>query len=363
MPDFLKKILKMFTDDERMQRRGFFSTFFKTTEEDYTDSEFVEIDIERSDVRVAPVLRDARTGAVIVDADIFTNKKFKPPIMSLGFPVPLYDLMQRMPGEQDTAEVRGNWFGRLVQKIMKTIPKIHRMMKENLELQAAQVMQNGILKLKDDKGELAYELDYRMESSHKPTVSVSWGASGATPLADLEALCDAINDDGKAEPAIAIFGRNAWNHAIDDSKFKDAVKKEGMNLGQLSPGLKNRGGRYMGYIDIGTYRLELWCYNNSYKEFKGDDAVKFMDPDKVIITAAMEDLEFHTVYGGVPTLGMKEPFTGVVPSVVKYDNFMRINNRVWHDEREDTYIAESKCRPLCIPVSIDRFGCLTTKRG
>ena len=32
----------------------------------------------------------------------------------------------------------------------------------------------------------------------------------------------------------------------------------------------------------------------------------------------------------------------------------------WYDENGDTYTGESKMRALAIPVSIDKFGCLTT---
>ena len=124
--------------------------------------------------------------------------------------------------------------------------------------------------------------------------------------------------------------------------------------------MKNRGGRYMGFIDIGTYHLELWTYNDSYEKFGATTKYRYMDPNKVIVTAALEDLDFRCVFGGVPSLGMDEPFTSIMPSVITYEGFLRINNRVFKDQSADTYQAESKSRPLCIPVSIDRFGCLTT---
>ena len=68
------------------------------------------------------------------------------------------------------------------------------------------------------------------------------------------------------------------------------------------------------------------------------------------------------MFGGVPTLGMKAPFTDVVPPTVTYDGFIRVHNRVFEDEQQDTYTAESKMRALAILVSIDRVGCLTTKQ-
>ena len=178
-------------------------------------------------------------------------------------------------------------------------------------------------------------------------------------MADLEGLCDSINDDGKADPEVAIFGKNAWNAALKNEAFQLAVKKDGLGLGALNPGLKNRGGRYMGYIEVGTYHLELWVYNDSYEKVAGTTKYRYLDADKVIITTAIDDLDFRCVFGGVPTLGMQDPFKSIMPSEVIYDGFMKVHNRVFKDETEDTYKAETKCRPLCIPVSIDRFGCLT----
>ena len=165
--DFLKRVLKMFTDDARMQKRGFFTTFFKTTEEDYTNAEFVEIDIERSGNKVAPVLKDHRTGGVIVDDDIFTEKRFKPPYSCLKQPVPLMDLMQRQPGERDDDATIGSWFARLVAKIKKALSKFHRMFKEQIELQCAQIMQTGIVQLSDENGNIVYDLDFKMKSSQQ----------------------------------------------------------------------------------------------------------------------------------------------------------------------------------------------------
>ncbi len=359
MVDFLKTILKVFTDDVAMNKRGFFTTFFKTTPEDYCRTDEIEIDIERSGAKVSPVITNKKTGAVVISAEDFATKKYKPPIMALAYPVDLYELMERQPGEKEYDKV-GAWFGRLFAKLKKSFLKIHKMFKENIELQAAQILQSGELELQDENGEDGYTLKFPVKTTHFPTVATAWNADGAMPLQDLESLCNIINDDGKSDPAIAVFGQNAWNAAIKNADFKDAVKRDGLNLGALNPAMKNRGGRYMGFVDIGSYRLELWVYNDSYETLTANTKIRFMDKDKVIVSAALEDLDFRLVFGGVPTLGMKEPFTAVIPSEVVYENFMLVHNRVFEDEKGDTYQAESKSRPLCIPVSIDRFGCLTT---
>ena len=230
-----------------------------------------------------------------------------------------------------------------------------------LERAIAQALQTGKISLTDEKAGVTYELDFGQSASHLPTAGTDWGGSGATPVADITSLCDVIASDGEADPAIAIFGSRAWEDIIADATFEKMIQKDGLGLGSLNPGLKNKGARFMGWAMFGSHRLELWVYNSKYKTLAGSTKYDYLDKDKVIITTGLEDLDFRVVFAGVPTLGMKEPFVGVVPPVVTYDGFIRVHNRVFEDEQQDTYTAESKMRALAIPVSIDRVGCLKTR--
>lgn len=359
--EFLRTILKSFVENVQITKRGFFSTFFKTEAEDYVDTDTVEIDIERAGNKVAPAVKDLKTGAIVISAENFDTKEFRPPIIPLKYPVNIYDLMKRRPGENDFSAI-GSWRGRLFNTIKPQFIRMHKMIKENVELQASQILQTGTITLQDENGNDAYTLAYPVNPNHFPTVGTDWGTAGATPLDDIEALCQEINDDGNVDPSIAIFGKTAWQNFTADATVQSMIKKDGLNLGGMNPGMKNRGGRYMGYIDIGTFRLELWTYNDSYETVNSNTKKRYMDPNKVIITADLADLDFRTVYAGVPSLGMDAEFASIIPSVVTYDGFLRIHNRMFKDDNNDTYIAESKARPLSIPVSIDRFGCLTTKQ-
>lgn len=359
--DFLKKVLRMFTQGRGVPVQGFLSSFFRTTEEDYTEAEYVEIDVERNTEAVAPTLRDAKTGAVIVNEDVWRENKYRPPYSAMKKPINLHELMERQPGESDDADAVGTWFGRLVRIITRTLSKYHRMFAKNIELQCAQALQTGKISLTDEKAGVTYELDFGQSASHLPTAGTDWGSSGATPVADITSLCDVIASDGEADPAIAIFGSRAWEDIIADATFEKMIQKDGLGLGSLNPGLKNKGARFMGWAMFGSHRLELWVYNSKYKTLAGSTKYDYLDKDKVVITTGLEDLDFRVVFAGVPTLGMKEPFVGIVPPVVTYDGFIRVHNRVFEDEQQDTYTAESKMRALAIPVSIDRVGCLKTR--
>lgn len=353
-----EKILKLFKNTPKMEKMGFLSSFFKTTPDDFTDSELVDIDIVREGEFVAPVLTDVSNGATIVSNDIFTGKQVRPPIYSLANPVGLWDLLNRQPGETEY-ENSGNWFGRLCARLKRGLVLEYGMIKRSIELQAAQVLQDGTVSITDEHGNEAFTLDYKMKASHKKTVSTKWDQTGANPLADLEDMCDSVREDGLVDASMAIFGKKAWNSFIKNADVQNAVKKDALGLGNLSPRLMDKGGKYMGYIELGAYRVDLFTYGGRYTPFGTTSSNTYIDPKKVIVTASEEDLDFRLVYGGVPSLPMQEPFASVVPEEVTYGDSVRFNNRVYTDIPKNKHFAEATSRPLCVPVSIDRFGCMT----
>ena len=71
---FKEKVLKLFESFPKMDKMGFLASFFKTSEEDYTDAEYIDIDIVRSGEHVAPVLRDISNGAIAIADDVFTGR-------------------------------------------------------------------------------------------------------------------------------------------------------------------------------------------------------------------------------------------------------------------------------------------------
>lgn len=367
MPDFIKKVLRKFTDGRRDVRRGFFASFFKTTDEDYTKAAYIEIDIEQTSDTVAPTLRDARTGAVIVKKDDWQEKKYRPPYIAMKEPVDLMGLLERQPGQSDDAERVGTWFGRLVAKIFPSLSNFDKMIGLQVELQAAQVMQSGKITLKDDEGGESYILDYGASPTHFPTVSTSWGEDGADPIGDISALADLVSADGHVDAAYVILGDAAYKNLLKNEEFQKNVSRDGLGLGMLNPGMRRRGGVYHGIADFGDHTLEIWTYGGRYDTLDDKTPRRFLDSNAVIVIAREEDLDFRTVYGGIPTLGMEEPFASVIPSEVTYgnaasgDGYIRVQHRVYKDESGDTYTAEAKCRPLCIPVSIGRFACIKTK--
>lgn len=365
--EWQKKRLAAFLENREAPRKRLFTRFFASRPEDYTSAEYVEFDVFSSRDVVAPTLRDARTGTVVTQSEQWSERRFRPSYIGLEEPILLYDLMRRLPGESDDQLGESvDWTLRALPVAQRALRKFHGMMGLQVDLQCAQIVQTGRVSLKDDKGNVSYELDFGAKESHFPTVGTDWGTAGAKPMDDVAALCDAVAADGERSPAFLILGSAAFRSLLADADFQAAVKRDSLGLGSLDPQQRGLGETYYGWAMFGMHRLEIYAYNATYTPAAGAASVPFLDPDKAVVLPRAEDIDFRTVYGGVPSRGMVAPFVDAFPSVVTYSDpdggsFLRVHNRVYWDEKGDCFTVESKCRPLSIPVSIDRWGCLTTR--
>lgn len=354
--EYTKTMASLYSQKPDMQKMRFLSSFFKTRPEDFTDSDKIAIDTIKRAAHIAPVVRPLSGGAVHVGEDVFTGTEVRPPLYSLDVPVNIYDLIKRQPGQNEYA-ARGEWIANLQRKLGRAFELQWDMIKVSVEQQAAQVLQDGTLTLTDEKGKAAYTLDYGMSSSHKIVPTVKWDNSG-DPLKDLEKACDAIRDEGYVDATTAIFGRKAWDAFISNADVQAAVKVDGLNLGVLNPVLLDKGAKLMGYINKGAYRINLILYNAVYHPFDAVTPTPFVDTENVIVLPDIEDLDFRLMYGGIPSVGSDSQFADIVPDELVVDGTIRYTNRVYHDVKLDTFVAEVKSRPLCVPVSLDRLAVL-----
>lgn len=361
LPEVFTRIVALFRQQPDMTKMGFLSTFFTTPPDAFTDADTISLDIIRSGEEVAPAVQDLATGAITLVEDKFTNKEIPFPTYALDSPVSIHQLMQRQPGETAIITDRVNWLGRLARILVPKFALMTAMIRRSIELQASQVLQTGIIILTDEKGNPTYKLDLKPKATHFPTVTTSWGAAGYEPLKDINALADVIRDDGQCDVASLIFGRNAWDFFIKHSWVQEHIKQDGLGLGALDPQIVGKGAKRMGWIDSGAYRYDLYLYNGRYNEFGSTAVKKFLDDDNVLLMPVASDLDFRRYFGGIPNVTSdpvsEELFGGAIQVEGEYD----FKPRIYADQKRDTYVGEVKSRPLMVPVSLDRFGCLKTK--
>ena len=358
--EYAKRLLKVYRERPNIDKNMFMTSFFKTTPEDITDAEFISIDIERSDEKIAPVLTDISTGAHVVSDDIYTNKTLKPPPIALERPINVYDLLKRQPGETEY-QAGGQWAARLAGIVMRSWTKMEDMIKRTIELQASQILQTGTLSLTDADGNARYTLDYKPKATHFPDVGTAWDDANATPIEDLESLMDVIRADGLVDCEDALMGSWAFSKFIDNAKVLKYFSKDGLFLGVLNPRMVNSGAKIQGQIDIGNYKLNIWTYNGRYIPRGSTTNTRYLGLSKVVLVPNQADLDFRKCFGGIPTVVDSMPqFRNLLPGRVVVPGAFDFKPRVYTDEKAETVTSEIKSRPLLIPTSIDRFGCLET---
>ena len=289
----------------------FLTSLFQARPENYHNSEEVEVDIMRSGEDVAIVVVDPSTGYRMNQADLYTNKSFKPPMFKEAVPINAFSLLKREFGDNPFAD--RDFQAKATVKALRSARKVENKIIRSIELQASQILQTGVITFIDASGNTLYTLDYQAKSAHFPTAGTTWGAGGADPLNDLESLAEVIRNNGQVDVDQIIMGSDAWEEFVQDSRVLNALDNRRLNIGAISPMAAGgtSGGNYRGTLDLGNYKVDVWTYGGRYKHPSTGTVTQYLDPAKVIMrhSAARMDASF----GGIPKFNNNSPALTYLP--------------------------------------------------
>lgn len=336
------------------------SSLFEARARNYYTSETIEFDIEREGEDVAPVLTDIKNGFTKFALDEYTNKEFKAPVIKERFSLNTYDMIKRQAGQISFTDP--NYRANAMSQFMKHMQFGGKRQRRTIELMASQILQTATVTLKDDEGADAYTIDFKGKATHFPTSATAWtDAVNCTPVNDLESLCDVIHTDGQSMPDRTIFGKSAWTNFINSEQVQKLLDNRRINIGGVDPETPRPGMRYMGYIDLTGYRLNLYTYKGEYKDVKAAANARYVEDNKVIVLS--ENMRLDATYGAIPQIVPPEAramsfLTGRMPMA---SIGMDFTTNAWVSADGEAVHGSIGSRPLLIPTSIDRFGCLTTE--
>ncbi|MCL2138685.1 MAG: major capsid protein [Treponema sp.] len=361
MINILTKVIALFHNQPDITKMGFLSSFFHVGQDSFTDAEYADLDEIYEGEDIAPAVTDLSTGAVLLVDDKFNNKQIPFPVYAMKSPAQIAALMNRQPGESAYVTQKVTWLARLANILVRKLGRMTNMIRRSMEQQAAQVLQTGDIVLTDEKGNQAFKLGLEPSMSHFPTVLIPWSDEDADPMGDIDLLADTIRNEGLVDVENLIFGNKAWINFIKNEWVQENLKKEGLATGELSPQIRDKGGKYMGYVDYAANRYYFWTYNARYNLFKEKEKIKYIDDDNVIFLPNPESIDFRRIFGGIPTVTMNDTFEQLFGAdKVQIGNEYDIRPRVWWSDDNEAYIVEVKSRPLMLPVSVKRYGCLKT---
>jgi hypothetical protein len=364
MISILTKVIALFHSQPDITKMGFLSSFFKVTPDSFTDSEYADLDEIYDGEELAPAVTDLDTNAVMLIDDKFVNKQIPFPVYAMKSPVKISQLMTRQPGKSAYVTDRVNWLAKLANILVRKLGRMTNMIRRSMEEQAAQVLQTGDIFLTDEKGNEAFKLGLEPSMSHFPTVTIPWSdVDHADPLGDMDVLSDLIRDEGLVDVKNALFGRDAWANFIKNKFVQENLRRDGLATGELSPKLMGLGAKHHGYIDYNDNRYYFWTYNARYEIFGGGDKIRYIDPKNVILLPDPEELDFRAIFGGIPAV---EPDQTVFQQLfggdkIQIDGKYDFKPRAWWSNDKGAWWTEVKSRPLMLPVSVKRYGCIKTE--
>lgn len=346
--------------EERSPAPQFLSGFFKSPPRNFHNTEFVEIDIKRSTEKVAIVVVDVTTGARVNDAELFTNKKLKPPVFKEAGAISAFSLWDRRPGQSPFAspDYRANAAAKSIDIGVLLADKIRRA----VEMMASQVLQTGVITLTDSNGVALYTLDYQQKDNHRANAATTWAADGSTgtPLADLQALADLIRIHGKRRPNVLVFGATALQRFFKNdevvAELDNRRKIRGEFVRPQRP-MADDMAKYHGEIAIGNDIFEIWLYNGHYEDPVTGLATDYVGTNNVIMLSDSARLDL--TYGGIPLIQPEARALQFLPQQMRLPARqlgLTLNSYIAKDNT--AVMIEAMARPLVIPTAIDTFGVL-----
>lgn len=339
----------------------FLSGLFQSPAQNFHSSEEIEIDIVRSDEDISVVIQDLSTGYRMNSEDVYTNKAFKPPIHKEAVPINSFDLIKRMPGANpfESPDFRAN----VITRMFSGMVKVERKIRRSIELQAAQVLQTGVVTLTDSAGVALYTLDYQPKATHFPDAAVAWDQATADIAGDINALAEVIRNDGLADPDQLIMGVDAFEAFIKDDEIQARFDNRRIDLGTIAPmEMRGNGGNFRGVVEIGNYRYDVWTYGGRYKDPQTGVKTQFLSPEMCIVRASSGRLD--ATFGAIPNIGalVGGQATNLLPELpgrISNDaGGMDLHTNAWLSADGEQLFGGVGARPLMIPTAIDTYGCI-----
>jgi len=344
----------------------FFTGLFNSPRENFHSTESVELDIQRNGERVAVAVSDISAGPRFSNTEIYTNKKFTPPMFHEGFQLNSFDMASKMAGRTQYEE--SNYMANMMSRFAREMPEKEAAILRAVELQASQVMQTGTATLKDANGNSVYTIDYSPKATHFPTASTAWDDSATVDiLGDLEDTMDVIRDDGQADPVKSVWSTKNFDVALQNTAFLARYNKDSATMAnavRLAQGQDSRGVKFRGVVDVGNYPLEIWTLSNKYKDVETGLMTPYLSDTSVVIWCP--EIRLDLTWGNVSTGLVPDPrmaqLRSRIPRRIRRSGMAGVDmiTNVWTDAPGNNIFGSIAARPLAIPTAIDQFGCINT---
>jgi hypothetical protein len=348
--------------DEELSVPYFLSSLFRSPAENFVGSaELIEWDVMRHEEDVAVPQKDPSTGYRYNQFSGYTNKQVDAPTYKEAFAIAASTLNAGKSFGRDAYD-DPSFQEKAAAKTLIGMRKLEQKIRRGMELQASQILTTGVLNLTDTAGNTAFAVDFAPKAAtHFTNAGTAWSTATDPVVDDILPLCDAIRNDGKRDPIRMHMGEGSWEAALAITKFTDRLKDQFLNLGSSTP-MPNpgtNGGNLRGWLEVGSYRLEIYTYGGRYKHPQTGTVTKYIPDDKVIIESGGR---LDAYFGAIPNFGQDGRALRYMPSsrFASPGRGMDMTVNAWLDNPGEVLNVGVGARVLLVPTAIDTFGCLDT---
>lgn len=339
----------------------YFAKRFQSPRENFFNGRTVQFDVQREGRPIAVAISDISTGHRMNKSTLYTNKEFEVPVFNEAFGINALETLNRQPGDSpfDDPNFKLSAQREFGTNIRRLVNKIRR----SVELQCSQVLQTGIVTLKDSASNSIYQVDFGMRANHKISVAVAWDNGASTKITDLLTAINRIRVDGKKSGTMRVdMGQSAFQAWITDTNIRAILDNRRFEMGGVNPQAQEIG-TFQGYFWIGGSQIEIWTYDGSYDDPATGVDTPYLSPWNVIVSAPGS--RWDLVWGGLPRLLPPDPrLDGLsIGSLQSPEGGLALTTNAWTNDEGTAVFGSVGTRVLAIPTAIDTFAVINTKPG
>lgn len=280
------------------QQTFFVDRYFPTGDGDIFAADKVLTEYKKGNRKMAAFV-DSRAGDIPVDRQGYSIHEYQPAFIAPSRLLTLDDLQKRGFGEAIYANsTPAQRAARLIQDDMG---ELSRLITRREEWMAVQTMMNNACTMQEyvdanTTGNIAYVKFFDSTSEHTYTVSHKWDAAECDVMGDVRAMCRMLTKRGL--PAVdLLLGSDAADAFLANKELRELMdKNSGIITGEIYQQLtKYEGVVFMGVINFGGHRLNVFSVDESYEDEQGCEQ-KYFPADAAMVTAPNCG---HIMYGQI----------------------------------------------------------------
>lgn len=253
-------------------RQSFFKDrYFPTSAGDIFNSNKVLLEYEGGSQKMAVFVAD-KQGDIPVARDEFEALELTPPKVAPSRLLTLDQLNQRGFGEAMFSDKPAAERAQALH--MKDLEDLDARIARREEWMCAQVLINNgvnVTEYVDDKevGRTRQLKFYQGSTSdHIHTVAVKWNLAGGDFFGDVTAMCQSLSMRGLAA-ADLVLGATAAAEILKIELVQKLLDNRRMELGNIAPAVRYPGVAWMGVLNFGGFRLDVWSVYETFEDESG----------------------------------------------------------------------------------------------